>query len=439
MKKEKINTSFKYIKNIADDKTEATILIYEPIGTFQDSDGQLIEGIDGKRFAQEMLYLETQVDTIHVRVNSIGGSVYDGWSIISSIMNSKSEVITYNDGLAASIAGLILVAGDTVCAMDYSLTMIHNPHGNENNDVLNKVKDSLLTILTKRSILPQEELNNLMNIETYFSADEAKQAGLIDEIISSEKKVTIETHDKNELVGIFNKLIEGSEMKKKKETIADLTNKVGMESPTTLTNEEAKPLVTNAETESPDEEETDPNETEEEKMGEDVAAAPCVMDKIKSHFGMKEDASDEDVYDSLKTHKQEHEDLKAENLDLKDKLHTIAEEAKKAHKTKIDAMVNSFVTTGKIKASEVDSTVKLALVDFEATKNMLEKIGIGTVSPAVRISSIINSGSPEKEETEMKLEDYWHKNPTELEKIKNSKPDVYTALVEDYKIRNKKK
>src|ERR1035437_331619 len=125
--------SFKYIQNIADNKEEATILLYQQIGDTEDENGNISTGINGNEFALELLYLASIVKIIHVRINSIGGRVLEGFSIISSILNSNAKIITYNDGIAASISALILMCGKERYAMDYSLTMIHNPAG-ENVD-----------------------------------------------------------------------------------------------------------------------------------------------------------------------------------------------------------------------------------------------------------------------------------------------------------------
>ena len=435
---------FKYIKNIAEDNSEATILLYKPIGIFKDEEtGEMVDGIDGACFAQELLFLATQVDKIHIRINSIGGSVIDGFSIISAIKNSDVTICTYNDGLAASIAGLILIAGDERKAMDYSITMIHNPSGAENNDILEKIKDSLLTILENNSILSLDELDELMNEETYFTSSEAKEAGLIDEIISSEKQVKIETTNVMEMANIFNKIIKESEMKltTKKSKVKlveevkelEIQNKIGIEAPETLTNE----AKIDDDEETPGEKETDPNESKEDASKEpEDAKVITTSDKIKAHFGFDEDMSDEDMFDALKSFKVKSEDMVNENAKLQDKLETLAKEAKQAHKTKIDAMVNSLITSGKITAAEKENVITLANADFEATKNLFSKIGL--VTKSVRISDVINKAEAIKTAV-WTLEDYWKndKKGILLSEMKNNTPEIYNQLVLDYN--NKKK
>ncbi len=410
--------NFKYIKKIADDKTEATILIYSPIGTFSDEiTGEITYGVDGNCFAQEMLYLETQVNKINIRINSIGGSVIDGYSIISAIQNSTAKIHTFNDGLCASIAGLILISGSERSAKDYSITMIHNPSGGEQQSTLDKIKESLLTILKNNSILNQGELDLLMNEETYFNADEAKEAGLIDNIISSNQKVQIATNNVNELASIFNKLMD-SEMKLAQETkVIELTE--------TLTNVSE---INNVEIKNEIESESDKTI--------DVVKTPDMIDKIKSIFGLNEDSSEEEVYDSIKNFKSKNEDLIGENVKLQDKLENLAAEAKKAHKTKIDAMINSFSSKGLIKADELISITNLANVDFDATKTMLEKLEKATASKSIRISDNISKEKITNTST-WTLEEYWKKDPTTLKQIQINTPEIYNQLVADYNSKTK--
>ena len=118
---------FKYIKNISEDV--ATINLHGPIGDYVDNSGNLVSGISGSSFANEMQYLQNNCSKINVRINSIGGNVIDGYSIVSAILNSVVRCDTYIDGLAASIAGVIAVAGKKCYMADFGTLMIHNPSG----------------------------------------------------------------------------------------------------------------------------------------------------------------------------------------------------------------------------------------------------------------------------------------------------------------------
>ena len=88
---------FKYIKNIVEE--EATILLYDQIGDSVDENGMYKSGISGSSFAYEMQYLQDKCKKINVRINSIGGNVLDGYSIVSAILNSKIKCDTARDNL----------------------------------------------------------------------------------------------------------------------------------------------------------------------------------------------------------------------------------------------------------------------------------------------------------------------------------------------------
>lgn len=71
----------------------------------------------------------TKVPTINVRINSPGGSVFDGMAIYNALTRHPGTVNTYVDGIAASIASVIMLAGKTISIADNAMVMIHNPSG----------------------------------------------------------------------------------------------------------------------------------------------------------------------------------------------------------------------------------------------------------------------------------------------------------------------
>jgi ATP-dependent Clp protease protease subunit len=111
------------VKNEA--KKEATIRLYGVIGDFWFSDG---DPLTAQQFQREITALEKDFDTINVRINSPGGSVWDGLAIANAIKASRKDIHTYNDGLAASMAAVILAAakdGNRHAAKG-SITMLHS-------------------------------------------------------------------------------------------------------------------------------------------------------------------------------------------------------------------------------------------------------------------------------------------------------------------------
>jgi ClpP class serine protease len=126
-----------------------------------------------------------------LHINSPGGEVFDGITIYNLIKQHPANVTTYIDGLAASIASVIALAGDSVIMAENALYMIHNPWGfamgdatemRKTADLLDKVAGSLVTAYTSKTGKPDDDIQTLLDAETWMTAQEAKDAGFIDEI-----------------------------------------------------------------------------------------------------------------------------------------------------------------------------------------------------------------------------------------------------------------
>lgn len=176
---------FKYLDIVDRKKKEATLRLYGVIG----------DRVSGHGFADEIAYLDKECDVINIRVNSDGGDVSQGLSIVSAIMAANAEIHVHVDGVAASMAAVIAVCGDRVFMYDYAQLMIHDPFfADEPSNLTPKQKKSLARckatlqkILSRRG-KDEGMIAKLMTAETWFSAEEALANGLIDEIINSSKK-----------------------------------------------------------------------------------------------------------------------------------------------------------------------------------------------------------------------------------------------------------
>lgn len=362
---------FKYIKNI--DNGVGTILLYNQIGDSIDANGNYSYGISGTGFAYEMQYLQTQCSQINVRINSIGGSVLDGYSIISSILNSEIPVYTYIDGLAASIAGVIAVAGKKCYMMDYGTLMMHNPSGGSDNNVLALVKDTLVTILSNRTSKTAEEISTMMDKETWLSSSEALNMGLVDEVISSGKKIRVKKEDSlYNMAIIYNKLINTNNKQMEK-----VTNMLG------LTNEA--------------------NETEV------VAAIEKKDETIKS--------------------------LEAEKAELQSRLDAIEAKEKEAKEAALKDMQNkatllieNAIKDKKVEETKKDEMISLAVSNYELVENMLSKVENKTKS--VPLFDAKNVAKSDREN--WSIRDWEKKDAKGLEKIKNENPELYIQMFNEY-------
>lgn len=138
------------------------------------------------------------VKNINLHINSPGGSVFEGIAIYNMLKQNSAHINVYVDGLAASIASVIAMSGDAIFMPSNSMMMIHNPWtmavGNANElrkqaDNLDQItKVSVQTYLAKAGDkLDKETLTQLMDNETWLTAQEAVDYGLADEVMEANK------------------------------------------------------------------------------------------------------------------------------------------------------------------------------------------------------------------------------------------------------------
>jgi len=175
-----------YKINAAANASAAEILIYAPIGN-----SWWDETVSAQNFIKELNALEAT--DITVRINSLGGSVVDGIAIYNALKRHSANITTVNDGIAASIASLILMAGDTVEMADNAQIMIHAPWtwADGNAAQLRKVADMLdgwaeamsASYANKSGKTKEDILAILTDGEDHwYTAEDALAEGFIDQI-----------------------------------------------------------------------------------------------------------------------------------------------------------------------------------------------------------------------------------------------------------------
>lgn len=177
-------------------KDRAEIWIYEPIG----QDMWSMDGVTAKSFQKELSSIKSKEIDLHI--NSPGGSVFDGFAIYNQLVQHPATVTTYIDGLAASIASVIALAGDRIIMAGNALMMVHNPSGmsygtsedmRKMADTLDTVRDSMLSIYTARTGKTDQEIITLLDAETWMSAEDAMQHGFIDEVSAEMRLAAMST------------------------------------------------------------------------------------------------------------------------------------------------------------------------------------------------------------------------------------------------------
>ena len=174
---------------------------------------------------------------VELRVNSPGGSVFEGLAVYNYLNLADFDVDVYVDGIAASAASVIACAGN-VYMPENALFMIHNPSGGvigeakdmrKQADVLDKIQDSIVTIYQQKTGLKRDEIVDMVENETWLSASEAKELGFCDTVVEPLQEMAV--YDLHE---IYNHVPEkyykrSVQMSKEKEFFASFFEKFGIE------------------------------------------------------------------------------------------------------------------------------------------------------------------------------------------------------------------
>jgi len=153
------------------------------------------EGVSASQFAKDLKALG-KVSAIDLRINSDGGSVTEAESMYTHLVEHEARVTVHIDGLAASAASFIAMAGDEILVSDGAFVMIHEArmmsYGTANDfrrgaDLLDKVNDRLVAKYAARTKQPDKQLRDWMAAETWFTGAEAVKHGFADKLAADLK------------------------------------------------------------------------------------------------------------------------------------------------------------------------------------------------------------------------------------------------------------
>lgn len=375
-------SEFKHVKNITSDGV-ANIYLFDEIGRSVDPLTGSMKGIDGQRFAEEIDWLSQREDVnkINVRINSVGGSVIDGFSIFSAIKNSPKSVDTYVDGLGASIAGIIFQAGEKRYISDFGRIMIHEPAlgkpvellNDKQRNALNSFRDQLVAILTNNSKLNSDEISSIMSAETWFSAKETTDKGLADEIVNTGRVINeIEKMDAETLFNVTNSLI--------------LNNSFN----------------------------------NNQKINK--------MELIKNHFGFDANVDEQtivnkviEVETALNTANETIETVTTENETLKAENNALKAEKQQMNDDIATNAVEMAITNGLIDETKRDEMLTIAKNNLNVFETVLRSIK----RTPVKVTNAITPGTSNPGVSLRELE---KSNPTEIERLINHEPEKYKQM-----------
>jgi len=172
------------IKNVSTD--EAEILLYDEVGGW---------GTYADDFVAELKAITAP--KIRLRVNSPGGSVFEGLAVANALRSHPSEVTVQVDGIAASIASVIAMAADRVVVQPQAMLMLHDAAGVclgnaqdmiEMASLLDKISDNIAGAYAEKAGGTAEDWRQVMVKETWYTAEEAVEAGLADELLPARKQ-----------------------------------------------------------------------------------------------------------------------------------------------------------------------------------------------------------------------------------------------------------
>lgn len=171
------------IANAASDRAE--VWIYDFIDEF---------GVNANDFVRDLRAIKSP--SIDLHINSGGGLVFDGIAIYSALKNHAATVDVFVDGVAASAASFVAMAGDTVTVEKPAKVMIHDAGGlvignasdmREMANLLDELSDTIAGIYADRAGGKVADWRDAMRAETWYSAHQAVEAGLADRVANDSK------------------------------------------------------------------------------------------------------------------------------------------------------------------------------------------------------------------------------------------------------------
>jgi ATP-dependent protease ClpP protease subunit len=188
-----LTTGKGYVLAAAEDGApSATLYLYDVFGT------DMFGGVAARQVVDDLAALGP-VETLDVRVNSAGGDVFEGIAVYNALKRFPAKVTVHVDGIAASIASLVALAGDKTLIADNAMVMVHRPwtavvgDGEEMRrtaDTLDKAWQAMLTTYQSRTGRRAASIAKQVTDaggEWWMTAEDAVAAGFADAVVKAEK------------------------------------------------------------------------------------------------------------------------------------------------------------------------------------------------------------------------------------------------------------
>lgn len=350
------------------DKT-AEILLYGFIGSWKDT--------DSKKFITDFKQLESSHEQINVRINSGGGDVFEGITIYNTLKNSKATIHVFIDGLAASMASVIALAGKKIFMSRYAQLMIHRVSGSAIGDadklretaaLMDELEKSLLEIYSVKTGKDAECIQNTWmqrGKDTWFNASDALKEKLVDDIFDgvikqSPKKRT----DLEEVWKYYNLQIQNSH------------NTETME----------------------------------------------ILSQFISFYRLNEKSTTQDVLAAMQSQANENSNLKAEVEKLKQQNADFQNLIQTSQKEKVKDLIDAAIKSNRITEDQRGTYTSLAEANYDATK-----VALNAITPYRSITSQLQTTDDPQEEYKT-FREYHEKAPQLLAEMKEKDPEKYKSI-----------
>jgi len=150
-------------------------------------------GISASQFISEITQRAEKDDELRIHINSPGGEVFDGLAIYN-FLSRRGQVTTIIEGLAASMASIVAMAGSNIIMPANAFLMIHNPWGvmvgdsdelKKAAEAMDKMEDSLAMIYSKKTGIGKDEIKKMMDEETWLTGQEAVDKGFATTLVDA--------------------------------------------------------------------------------------------------------------------------------------------------------------------------------------------------------------------------------------------------------------
>lgn len=220
-------TKFWEVKNYSAKKGE--LLIYGNIVNYRWYE----EDVSANSLIKDVKSLG-DITELDIRINSGGGSVFAAAAILSYLRSHKAYKTVYIDGLAASAASVIAMAGDKICMPSHAMMMIHNPAtiawGDSREmrkvaDTLDKIRDSIVNAYQVKCGKDSQTIVDMMDAETWMTGKDAVEQGFADVVLDN---VEITAYYKNDILNVNGLNFEVAKFKNKSR-ISEITKSIEKE------------------------------------------------------------------------------------------------------------------------------------------------------------------------------------------------------------------